>query len=48
MIALVKFKAIVAGKEKTFHAGDKITEKEVKELGLASKPNLAAPTKTDE
>lgn len=48
MIALVKFKAIVGGKEKTFLAGDKITEKEAKELGLASKPNLAGPTKTDE
>lgn len=48
MIATANFKAVIGGKEKAFKVGDKITEKEAKELGLAGKPNLAAPTKTDE
>lgn len=47
MIALAKFKAVVDGEEKTFNVGDTITDAEAKELGLANKPNLAAPAKTD-
>lgn len=43
MIAVAKFKATIDGQEKTFHVGDKITDAEAKELGLADKPNLAIP-----
>ena len=41
MIVLRKFKGIVAGAEKTFKPGEKVTAAEARELGLAEKPELA-------
>ncbi|MCD1619130.1 hypothetical protein K7H20_13755 [Salipiger manganoxidans] len=42
------FVGVVAGAEKSFAAGDDITEAEAKELGLKGKPGLATPqTKKD-
>jgi hypothetical protein len=47
MIARRKFTGIVKGVPKTFRPGDKITEAEAKELGLAEKPELAAKAAKD-
>lgn len=41
MIAATRFAAILGGVERRFQPGDKITEAEAKELGLARKPSLA-------
>lgn len=45
MIALVKFSAVVSGKQVTYKAGDVIPAKVAKELNLEAKPNLATSKK---
>lgn len=41
------FTGMIAGAEKAFAPGDKITEADAKELGLTGKPDLAQPQKKD-
>jgi len=42
MKALVKFTAVIKGKEKVFLPGDPITPDEAKEINLKAKPGLAS------